>query len=104
MSHGEDLHGTKLRARPESFADHYNQARQFYVSQTTLERQHTAAAFIFELSKIETPEIRARVVAHLLNIDDKLAMNVAEGLRLDSLPSPATRVVAARTICRRHPR
>ena len=96
VSHGEDVRGTKLRTRPESFADHYNQARQFYISQTTLERQHIAAAFVFELSKIETPEIRARVVAHLLNIDDKLAMNVAEGLRLDSLPSPATRVVAAR--------
>src|SRR6185503_13817482 len=86
----------KIRARPESFADHYNQARQFYSSQTPLERQHIASALVFELSKVETQAIRSRVVSHLLNVDDRLAMNVAEGLRLDALPAPATRVVPAR--------
>jgi catalase len=96
VSYGEDLSGAKVRARPENFADHYNQARQFYTSQTPLERQHIAAAFIFELSKVETPAIRSRVVAHLLNVDDRLAMNVAEGLRLDTMPAPATRVVPPR--------
>ena len=96
VSYGEHASGAKRRARPESFADHYNQARQFYVSQTTLERQHIAAALVFELSKVETRAIRSRVVAHLLNIDDKLAMNVAEGLRLESMPAAATRVVPPR--------
>jgi catalase len=96
VSYSEDLSGAKVRARPESFADHYNQARQFYASQTALERQHIAAAFVYELSKVETRAIRSRVVAHLLNIDDRLAMNVAEGLRLDALPEPATRVVPPR--------
>ena len=95
-SYAETVSGAKVRARPESFADHYNQARQFYVSQTTLERQHIAAAFVFELSKVETHAIRSRVVAHLLNVDDRLAMNVAEGLRLDSMPAPATRAVPPR--------
>jgi len=32
--------GRKLRARPESFADHYSQARQFYISQTEVEQGH----------------------------------------------------------------
>ena len=96
VSYGEEVSGTKLRARAESFADHYNQARQFYASQAPLERQHIAAAFVFELSKVERQAIRSRVVAHLLNIDDRLAMNVAEGLRLDALPVPATRIVPAR--------
>jgi catalase len=95
-SYGEQVAGAKSRARPESFADHYNQARQFYLSQTPLERQHIAAALVFELSKVETRAIRSRVVAHLLNIDDRLAMNVAEGLRLDALPPAATRAVPAR--------
>jgi catalase len=97
VSYAEEVGGTKVRARPESFADHYNQPRQFYLSQTPLERQHIAAALVFELSKVETPAIRSRVVSHLLNIDDRLAMNVAEGLRLDALPAPATRVVPARS-------
>ncbi len=96
VSYGEDLSGAKVRARPESFADHYNQARQYYASQTPLERQHIAAAFVFELSKVETRAIRSRVVAHLLNVDDRLAMNVAEGLRLEALPEAATRVVPLR--------
>ena len=95
-SYGEELSGAKTRARPQSFADHYNQARQFYLSQTPLERQHIASAVIFELSKVERQAIRSRVVAHLLNIDDRLAMYVAEGLRLDALPAPATRVVPPR--------
>ena len=38
---------------PESFADHYSQARQFYVSQTPVEQKHIADAFTFELSKVE---------------------------------------------------
>ena len=45
--------GDKRRLRPESFADHYSQARQFYVSQTPIEQQHIADAFVFELSKVE---------------------------------------------------
>src|SRR5262245_40061175 len=96
VTYAEEVSGVKVRARPESFADHYNQPRQVYLSQTPLERQHIAAALVFELSKVETQAIRSRVVAHLLNVDDRLAMNVAEGLRLDSLPAPATRVVPAR--------
>ncbi len=96
VSYGEDLSGAKVRDRPECFADHYNQARQYYASQTPLERQHIAAAFVFELSKVETRAIRSRVVAHLLNVDDRLAMNVAEGLRLEALPEAATRVVPLR--------
>jgi catalase len=72
--------GTKLRIRPESFADHYSQARLFFLSQTAVEQDHIVAALIFELSKVETLEIRERVVSHLLNIDDGLAERVSLGL------------------------
>jgi catalase len=81
--------GEKERARSETFADHYSQARQFYVSQTEVEQDHIAAAFIFELSKVQTRAIRARMVSHLLNIDAGLANKVAEGLRLGEMPKPA---------------
>ena len=73
--------GAKLRIRSESFADHYSQARQFYISQTETEQQHIADALIFELSKVERLAIRTRVVSHLLNIDTDLAEHVAHGLR-----------------------
>jgi catalase len=89
--------GAKLRIRPESFADHYSQARQFYVSQLPIEQKHIADALVFELSKVERPDIRARMVSHLRNIDEGLAATVADGLALPVLPEPAQAAVATRT-------
>ncbi len=83
----EEVAGAKRRLRPESFADHYSQARQFYISQTVVERRHIAEAFTFELSKCEREEIRTRMVAGLRNVDEELAAVVAEGLGLRELPA-----------------
>jgi len=80
--------GEKRRLRPESFADHYSQARQFYRSQTETERRHISAAFTFELSKCEQAGIRTRMVAGLRNVDEELARSVADGLGLPGLPGP----------------
>jgi catalase len=80
--------GPKRRLRPESFADHYSQARQFFISQTEIERQHIVDAFTFELSKCDRAAIRARMVAGLRNVGDDLAGPVAEGLGLPGLPDP----------------
>ncbi len=81
--------GPKLRIRPDSFADHYSQARQFYISQTEIEQAHIQAALTFELSRCERADIRARVVSHLRNIDETLARIVHEGLGLPTFPEPA---------------
>ncbi|MES1176449.1 MAG: catalase [Myxococcales bacterium] len=78
--------GRKGRIRPESFADHYSQARQFYRSQSAPEQAHIASALVFELSKVEHPHVRAAVVGHLRNIDSTLAKRVADGLGLSPLP------------------
>ncbi len=78
--------GEKRRIRSETFADHYSQARQFYLSQTPNEQGHIADALIFELSKVETPAIRSRVVSHLPNISETLAKKVAQGLGLRQMP------------------
>ena len=43
--------GRKVRERGESFADHYSQARQFFVSQTEVEQAHISRAFAFELQQ-----------------------------------------------------
>ena len=85
--------GEKSRIRPESFADHYSQARQFYISQTIFEQAHLASALVFELSKVEHPHIRERMVGHLLHVDQDLAKRVAKGLGLDVLP-PAPALAA----------
>ncbi len=84
--------GPKVRLRPESFADHYSQARLFYVSQTATEQKHLVEALVFELSKVERPDIRIRMVSHLVNIHEHLAGNVARGLGMEvPEPTPAAR-------------
>jgi catalase len=81
--------GEKGRIRAESFADHYSQARQFYLSQTAYEQAHIASALVFELSKVEHPHIRVAMVGHLLHIEKDLAKRVAAGLGFDTLPDAA---------------
>lgn len=88
--------GAKARLRPESFADHYSQARQFYISQTPPEQRHIASALTFELSKVETPVIRERMVSHLLNIDETLAATVAQKLGFQTMPKPADAAMPTR--------
>jgi catalase len=92
-SFGEVEEGPKARLRPESFADHYSQARQFWISQTEVEQQHIVSAFTFELSKVDRPDIRARLVAGLRNVHEDLAAQVGIGLGLDPLPDPLTPAV-----------
>jgi len=79
--------GEKRKVRPESFADHYSQARQFFRSQTDVEQTHLTDAIVFELSKVETNSIRERVIANLLNVDADLAQGVAGGLGMSELPA-----------------
>jgi catalase len=88
--------GAKRRLRAESFADHYSQARQFFISQTRGEQHHIAAALTFELSKVKTPVIRERLVSHLLNIDETLAGSVGEALGLKAMPKPADAAMPTR--------
>ena len=88
VSYAEDADGPKQRVRSETFADHYSQALQFYASQTDVEQTHIANALVFELSKVEREDIRARMVGHLRNIDADLAATVADGLGL-ALPPAA---------------
>jgi catalase len=78
--------GEKGRIRAESFADHYSQARQFYLSQTPYEQAHLASALVFELSKVDHVHVREAMVGHLRHIDADLANRVAAGLGLDKMP------------------
>lgn len=85
----EAENGRKIQERSETFSDHYSQARQFFISQTPIEQKHIGDALVFELSKCERIDIRERMVAHLRNIDERLATVVATGLGLAALPDPA---------------
>ena len=77
----------KVRGNPELFAEHYGQARLFYQSQSVAEQSHIANAFRFELTRVQTPAVRERVLALLANVDAGLVAKVAEGLGMD-VPAP----------------
>ncbi|MGR3572688.1 catalase, partial [Brevirhabdus sp.] len=94
VSFAEETGGTKQRVRSETFADHYSQARQFYISQTEVERKHIADALTFELSKVQEERIRQRTVGHLMNVHDELAKAVADGLGFSEMP-PAAKAARA---------
>ena len=73
----------KVRGKPERFAEHYAQATLFWNSQTPPEKAHIIGAFRFELTKVQTPAIRERVVAMLANVADDLAQPLAEALGME---------------------
>jgi catalase len=79
-SYAEKIDAQKVRARSESFLDHFSQATLFYNSQSEPEQDHIVKALRFELGKVETPAIRERMVFVLSQIDKTLASRVAEGL------------------------
>nr|WP_269769480.1 catalase [Roseomonas rubea] len=95
--------GGKLRVRPELFADHFSQARQFYISQTEVEQHHIRDAFAFELGKVEVSAIRLRVIGLLLNVDAELGTAVAGRLGIVALPPAAEPARAPRTDMRPSP-
>jgi catalase len=78
----------KVRGKPERFADHYTQATLFWKSQSPVEQNHIVNAFRFELSRVQTPAIRERMVSGLVNVASELAERVAVGLGMKALPSP----------------
>ena len=49
----EKVEGHKVRARSESFKDHFSQARLFWLSMTDIEKKHIIDAFSFELGKVK---------------------------------------------------
>jgi len=102
-THPATQSGDKLRVRSETFMDHYSQARLFYRSMTAPEQDHIVSAFAFELGKVETPEVRRRVLGHVKNVDAALCDRVEQALGMqgqgytippavepiDMAPSPA---------------
>ncbi|MES2414338.1 MAG: catalase [Pseudomonadota bacterium] len=83
QSFAEELESPKVRGRSPSFDDHFSQATLFWNSQSAVEKDHIVAAFRFELSKVEVPEIRQRVVDNLAHVDQKLATRVAAPLGIN---------------------
>ncbi|WP_431096442.1 catalase [Polaromonas aquatica] len=99
QSYPELLEPPKIRRRSPSFDDHFSQAALFWNSQSAVEKDHIVAAFRFELSKVEVPEIRQRIVDNLAHVDLKLATRVATPL---GIKPPDPKAAAGRLGFRDH--
>jgi catalase len=77
----EKVEGHKIRERSESFNDHFSQATMFWHSITKPEQDRLVGALHFELGKVESYEVRHRMIHEIFNrVDHELAVRAAEGI------------------------
>ena len=94
--HAERVDGRVIRARSDSFKDHFSQARMFLASLTAVERGHLTDALCFEIGKVERIPVRERVINALLaNIDPDLAAHVAKAVGV-SAPALAAKPASSK--------
>lgn len=85
----EKVEGHKIKNRDDSFRDHYSQATMFWNSMSEAERQHIVDATHFELGKVDSMEVRERMVEHFNHVDHEFARRVAAGIGVDPPDQPA---------------
>ncbi len=74
----EQIHGSKIAARSESFSDHFSQAAMFYNSMSNVEKKHIIDAFTFELSKVKSKDVMQQVVNMFGNVNIDMMTQVAQ--------------------------
>lgn len=88
--YAEKVEGRKVRARSDSFKDHYSQATLFWNSMSEPEKQHIVDAFSFELGKVKRKEIRQRVIDMLSYVAEDLAERIAVNIGVQATKGVAT--------------
>lgn len=88
----EKVEGRKVRARSESFADHFSQATLFWNSMSDPEKQHIIDAFSFELGKVKSKSVRQQVVDMYANVNLGLAQTVAKNIGVKAPTSGGSNV------------
>lgn len=78
----EKIDARKVRARSESFKDHFSQATMFFNSMSEVEKKHLIDAMSFELGKCKEATVREQVVEMFSHVHIDLAGPVAESLGL----------------------
>ncbi|HKG04917.1 MAG TPA: catalase HPII [Pedobacter sp.] len=97
-SYEERIDARKIRARSDSFLDHFSQATLFFNSQSEPEKNHIIDALTFELGKVKEVAIRERMMGLLFQIDVVLAGKVAYGLGIElpkNIPFPVNGSIPA---------
>lgn len=89
------VEGYKVRSTAPSFKDHFSQAKLFWNSMSPVEKHHIIDAYSFELGKVNSIEIRQKLVDMLAHIDRVLAVRVGENLTLQPADVPESPVTEA---------
>ncbi|MDN3448723.1 catalase [Planococcus sp. APC 3906] len=76
----EKMEGRKVRARSESFKDHFSQAAMFWNSMSAPEKEHIIEAFSFELGKCKEKVVRQNAVDMFANVNLEMAQTVAKNV------------------------
>jgi catalase len=93
----EKVEGHKVRERSESFKDHFSQATMFWHSITEPEQDRLVSALHFELGKVESYEVRHRMIHEIFNrVDHDLARRAAEGIAVPPPEKGEAKAVAKR--------
>jgi catalase len=85
----EKVEGRKVRERSESFKDHFSQATLFWNSMTGPEKERIVEAAHFEWGKVESMELRKRLVDLFNNVDHEFAVRAARGIGVEPPAKPA---------------
>lgn len=76
----EKIDSHKVRARSESFKDHFSQATLFWNSMSAAEKEHIMNAFSFELGKVKSKSVQKQVVDMFANVSHELATAFADAI------------------------
>ncbi|MGI6176533.1 MAG: catalase [Christensenellales bacterium] len=76
----EKVEGHTIRARSDSFNDHFSQAALFWNSMSAVERKHIIGGFSFEVGKVQNKDVKQRVADMLANVNLELAQAVAANI------------------------
>lgn len=90
VHYAERVDGNKIRERSESFKDHFSQATLFWNSMSEVEKKHIIEAAHFELGKVESKEVRTRLIHDIFNnVNHEFAAAVAKGVGVEPPANPA---------------
>ena len=76
----QKVEGYKIRARSDSFDDHFTQAIMFYNSLSDPEKKHLRDAFSFEVSKCKSEMVHKNVIEMFTNVNHDLASDIAKAV------------------------
>ncbi|MFB9974274.1 catalase [Allobacillus sp. SKP2-8] len=96
VNYPEKVEGEKTREVPsDSFNDYFSQARLFWNSLSTVEREDLINSFNFHIGKVKDKTIRQKVVDTLGNVDTEMATAIANAVGVN--PPSGTHVSESRS-------